>query len=153
MVNQILIASPDPSLHEKVFVYLTLRCQEHVEFTYYACVRKMAKVCCFCAGAQAMRDPELLQMWKVVLPMCDPCHPLKKAPSHQPKKKWQLHKLCSLNVSPEKLIVWLTCQRSYPTSHLCPLNSSDLGITFWSLTVVRNISFSVSSLDHVQRAI
>ena len=32
--------------------------------------RKMAEVCCFCAGTEAMRDPELLQKWKVVLPMC-----------------------------------------------------------------------------------
>ena len=54
---------------------------------------------------------------------------------------------------PEKLIVWLTCQRSYPTSHSRTLNSSDPGLTFRSLTVVRNISFSLSSLHHVQHAI
>ena len=58
---------------------LTLRCQEHVEFTYSACMRKMAEVYCLGAGAEAMRDPELLQKWKVVLPMCDPCCPLKKS--------------------------------------------------------------------------
>ena len=40
------------------------------------------------------------------------------------------------------LLVRLTCQHSYPTSHSCLLkNSSDPGITFRSLTVVRNISF------------
>ena len=76
--------------------------------------------------------------------------PFEKGPTRQPKKKWQLHQLCSLNVSPEKLIVWLTFQRSYPTSHSCTLNSSNPGITFRSLTVVRNISFSVSSLDNMQ---
>ena len=40
------------------------------------------------------------------------------------------------------LLVRLTCQRSYPTSHSCTLkNSSDPGITFRSLTVARNIRF------------
>ena len=42
----------------------------------YACVRKMTEVCCSCAGAEAMRDPKLLQKWKVVLPLCDTCCPL-----------------------------------------------------------------------------
>ena len=152
VVNQTSITSPDSSLHENVFVNFTLHCQEHVELAQYACVRKMAEVCCVCAGTEALGDLEFLQKWKVVLPMCDMCGPLKKAPTRQSKKKWQLHQLCSLNVSPEKLIVWLTCQRSYPTSHSCTLSSSDPGITLRLLTMVRNISFSVSSLDHVQRA-
>ena len=40
------------------------------------------------------------------------------------------------------LSVRLTCHRSYPTSHSFTLkNSSDPGMTFRSLTVVRNISF------------
>ena len=40
------------------------------------------------------------------------------------------------------LLVRLTCHRSYPTSHSFTLkNSSDPGMTFRSLTVVRNISF------------
>ena len=47
-----------------------------VRLLLYACVRKMAEVCCFCVGAEAMRDPELLQKRKVVLPMCDMCCPL-----------------------------------------------------------------------------
>ena len=64
--------------------------------------------------------------------------PFVKVHTLQPKKKRQLHQLYSLNVSS----VRLTCQRSYPTSHSFTLkNSSDPGITFRSLTVVRNISF------------
>ena len=40
------------------------------------------------------------------------------------------------------LLVRLTCHRSYPTSHSFTLkNSSDPGMTFRSLTVVRKISF------------
>ena len=81
------ITSPEFSLHEKVYVNLTLRYQEHVEFAYYACARKLAEVCCFCCDAEAMRDPELLQKWKVVLPVCDTCRPFKQPPTRQPKKK------------------------------------------------------------------
>ena len=61
VVNQTSITSPESSLHEKMFVNLTLRCQEHVEFAYYACVRNMAVVFSVCVGAEeAMCDPELL---------------------------------------------------------------------------------------------
>ena len=144
----------DSSLHE-VFVNLTLRCQEHVEFAYYCMlVLKMAEVCCSRAGAEAMRDPKLLQKWKVVLPMCDMCCPCKSAYASAKEEKTASSIAQFECVS---LLVRLTCQRSYPTSHSCSLkNSSDPGITFRSLTVVRsrNISFfSVWSLDHMQRAI
>ena len=101
---------------------LTLRCQERVDSAHYACVWKMAEVCCFCAGAEVARDPELLQKLKVVLPqaMCDTCCPLKKSSyaSAAAKEEMTASSIVQLDVvSPEKLIVWLTCQRSYPTSH------------------------------------
>lgn len=64
-----------------------LRCADHVEYSYYACPWKLPEICCYWAAADAVRDPELLPKFKVVLPTCDLCR-AKPPITCQPKKAW-----------------------------------------------------------------
>ena len=139
-VNQTSPGEADSSLHE-VFVNLTLRCQEHVEFAYYCMlvwgrwlkfaafvlVQKQCMIWSFCRNGR----------WSC---LCAICVALCKSASASAKEE----KTASSIIQSEcvSLLVRLTCHRSYPTSHSFTLkNSSDPGMTFRSLTVVRNISF------------
>lgn len=72
-------------LHGQVFVQLSLRCHDHVEFAYFACPRKKPDVCCHCGGLDAMRDPVLLRKYKVVLPVCEACKDCRPAITRNPK--------------------------------------------------------------------
>eukprot|EP00117_Sycon_ciliatum_P036009 scpid89440/ scgid4021/ len=78
------ITAEDGPLHGKVFVQQNLRCADHVEFAYYACPRKLPDICCHCGSASAMRDPELVAKFKVVLPVCATCQ--KPAPTRHQRK-------------------------------------------------------------------
>ena len=153
VVNQTSPGEADSSLHE-VFVNLTLRCQEHVEFAYYCMlvwgrwlkfaafvlVQKQCMIWSFCRNGR----------WSC---LCAICVALCKSAYASAKEEKTASSIVQFECV--SLLVRLTCHRSYPTSHSLTLkNSSDPGMTFRSLTVIRNISFfSVWSLDHMQRAI
>ena len=140
VVNQTSPGEADSSLHE-VFVNLTLRCQEHVEFAYYCMlvwgrwlkfaalvlVQKQCMIWSFCRNGR----------WSC---LCAICVALCKSAYASAKEEKTASSIVQFECV--SLLVRLTCHRSYPTSYSFTLkNSSDPGMTFRSLTVVRNISF------------
>ena len=120
---------------------VTLRCQEHVEFAYYCMlvwgrwlkfaafvlVQKQCMIWSFCRNGR----------WSC---LCAICVALCKSAYASAKEEKTASSIVQFECV--ALLVRLTCHRSYPTSHSFTLkNSSDPGMTFRSLTVVRNISF------------
>ena len=141
VVNQTSPGEADSSLHE-VFVNLTLRCQEYVEFAYYCMLvwgrwRKFAALVLVqkqCVIRSFCRNGRWSCLCAIRVALCKSAYASAKEEKTASSTYVQFECV--------SLLVRLTCQRSYPTSHSCTLkNSSDPGITFRSLTVVRNISF------------
>ena len=140
VVNQTSPGEADSSLHE-VFVNLTLRCQEHVEFAYYCMLvwGRRLKFAAFvlvqkqCVIRSFCRNGRWSCLCAIRVALC-------KSAFASAKEEKTASSIVQFECV--SLLVRLTCQRSYPTSHSCTLkNSSDPGITFRSLTVVRNIRF------------
>ena len=54
---------------------LQLNCNGPVEFSYYSASDQVGRkdICAYCATPVADRDRELLQKFKIVLPLCDTC--------------------------------------------------------------------------------
>ena len=67
------VVPPEHSLHNKVFVRMTLTCESRVESSYYSSDIGRKDTCCFCACPEAEVDGDLKKQYKTVLPVCVAC--------------------------------------------------------------------------------
>ena len=124
VVNQTSPGEADSSLHE-VFVNLTLRCQEHVESAY----------CCKLVWGRWLKFAALVLVQKQCVIrsfcrngrlscLCAICVALCKSAYASAKEEKTASSIVQFECV--SLLVRLTCQRSYPTSHSCTLKKKQL---------------------------
>ena len=77
----------DHELHQTVYVRTSIECNSPIEAAYYS-YSHFPLICYYCGGFNAERDPELLNKFRSVTPMCSYCkqenlQPVTKMPIHQ----------------------------------------------------------------------